>query len=179
MVLLPGQSRKGTYDPSHRLGGVAAQLRGAGVGGHPFKAVGHSFGGAVHGTLPQGHGMQRIAGHIVEGVYLPDVLLLQQSRAGFTAGPHLFGRLEDQVHIPVRPGALQGQPQQSQGSAVAVVPALVGHAGALGAVGQLTGLLHGQGVKVRPEGDLPHSPASIQGVKPASPVMQLQLGMFL
>src|SRR5699024_2719362 len=77
------------------------------------------------------------------------------------------------------PRLLQGQAQQGQGGAVAVVAALVGHTGALRAVGHGTGLFYGKRVKVSPKGHAARSPAPAQGVKPASPVYQFQMGMLL
>ncbi len=97
--------------------------------------------------------------------------------AGFSPAADLLGGLEDQVGVPGRPLFIQDQAQQGQGGAVPVVAALVGGAGTAGAVGDLQGLLHGQGVKVGPEGHLPRSPALAEGVEPASPIHHLQSGM--
>jgi hypothetical protein len=48
-----------------------------------------------------------------------------------------------------------------------IVPAFVGKTGKLGTIGQSYGLVHGQGVKIRPEGYAgPVFPGPVKGVKP-------------
>ena len=144
------EARQGAHQLADGGGGVAAQLGRAGVRGRAREVQRHAGGGAVHGALAQKHRALGKPRHVVEGVHLFYIRLLQQGGAHSAALARLFRVLKNKVNVARRALGTHAAGQGRQGSRMAVVPALVRHARAARGIGQAVFLLNGQRVEPCP-----------------------------
>ena len=114
----------------------------------------------MHGALAQKHRALGKPRHVVEGVHLFYIRLLQQGGAHSAAFARLFRVLKNKVNVARRALGAHAAGQGRQGSRMAVVPALVCHARAARGIGQAVFLLNGQRVYICPKGDAPRAGAA-------------------
>ena len=141
---------------------------------------GQAFRGGLGQAAAVDHRPLRVAAQIVEGVDFADALFPEQLRTSPGALANLLRRLEDEIHGAGKGQLVQLQRQTAQRGAVTIVAALVGDAGAEGAMGQGDALVDGQSVRVRPEGNggFGGGGCLLHRVKPAIPVHDGQGGVL-
>ena len=132
---------------------VLSQFRQRCMGGNALVLDAHAFGGAVHQA---GLGLNDTVVFVdaaVHAVDLGDVVIRDEVGAlpGAVAG--LLSGLEDHVDVSFRAEFVQFHRQSAHGGSVAVVAALVTHAGLAALVGLVDQVFDGQRVHFRTERD--------------------------